>query len=128
MHSENRILLVVHRARYMAVIRESYNNACRASCTYPFVVHRAKVLERKYTESQFSGRLCVYCLPKTLHGARFTTSIILTFTDHGHKFTLHGAQQAKFGFHDARQAFFLTFTDHGHIPCTVHDKQNSLSR
>ena len=80
------------------------------------VVHRARTLssctvQRFWKENtqkvNFPGGFVYIVFPKTLHGARFTTSIILTFTDHGHKFTLHGAQQAKFGFHDARQAFFF---------------------
>ena len=78
-----KIMLVVHRARTLS------------SCTVQ------RFWKENTQKVNFPGGFVYIVFPKTLHGARFTTSIILTFTDRGHKHcTVHNKQNSAFTMHD----------------------------
>ena len=65
---------VVHReSRILRVGSDPWNNACRASCTHPFVVHRATFSEENTKNVNFPGTFAPLDLPLILKLSSYRT-------------------------------------------------------
>ena len=65
---------VVHReSRILRVGSDPWNNACRASCTHPFVVHRATFSEENTKNVNFPGAFAPLDLPLILKLSSYRT-------------------------------------------------------